>query len=109
MAKINQDFDIHKGDHKILIVDLVGEEDIGSVDICWRLGETVRSPAIIEKDAGNGISIDQGTFSITLEPEDTKELEPDIKYYHNAIMVDGMGNVSTIMSGRANVYAVIPC
>lgn len=107
MAKRNQDFEIAKGDHKQLVVDLLGEESIDYNEITWKLARTPKSPALIKKHTGNGITVSGGEFTIHLEPEDTAEIPSTETFHHDAILVDSHGNVSTIMTGTCTVFCVV--
>jgi hypothetical protein len=109
MALVNQDFEIYAGDTKNLVVTVTKSDGtiaplIGDVTVKW---VAVRGKDIvISKDTTNGIAITDdanGEFTVRLDSVDTKTLLGSLK--HEAVITDGLGNVSTVMVGTIKVLA----
>lgn len=107
MAKKDQDFEIHQGDDKRLIVDVLDEDDITGATINWHLAQQPNKEALIEKSTDDDITIAEDIFYIFLKPEDTLELNPDILYYHEAELIDDSGNTYTILTGRVSILPAL--
>ncbi len=102
------------GDDKVLevtVTDAAGTAvDITGASIQWRLSKTVnRRPAQIAKATGGaGVEITDaaaGVFEVTLDPADTEDLRG--AYYHEAEVIDADGNVSTVLTGAAEILPAL--
>lgn len=110
MTKTNQNLEMWSGDDKTFSVTVVDSitgsvRDITGMTIDWHLARRVTTSALVEKaTGGSGITItagSTGSFLITLSAGDTADLAG--KYYHEAQVTDGSGNISTVMVGTITI------
>lgn len=106
----NQNFTMVAGDTQRLVVTVTQTTNtpvfvavnLGEIQSAsWSLARTFEGPILIAKTTGNGIAFTDpinGVLQILLEPVDTAHLESG-RYYHELVMVDFTGAVSTVMSG----------
>lgn len=103
----NQDIPIYAGDSQLLsvaVTDISGNAvDISACTVKWAAvrGQT----QVIYKDTSNGgVTIDDAThgkYSVHLLSSDTTNLIGT--YYHESIIIDTFGNVSTVLVGNLKV------
>lgn len=107
MALISQNIDVYAGDSKLLQVTVTDEAgnalDISGCTIKWAIvrGRT----KMVEKISPNNITLDDpsnGVYSIKVVPNDTVDLPPGT-YYHESIVIDVFGNVTTVFKGNLKV------
>lgn len=99
-----QNFSLVAGD--TLLLDGTITDDSGApldltaaeVRVTWALFAPT-GPALVTKTIGAGIAIPGiGAIEITLDGPDTAGLPPGF-YHHEAVMTDGLGEVSTLWRG----------
>ena len=106
MTQINQNFTLYAGDHKTLTFTITNEagaaQPLAGATIYWAMGHVASSDVTqIFKSTASGITITNpagGIFEVYLRPSNTKNLVAG-EYYHEASMVDALGNVSTLAIG----------
>ena len=102
MTQTGQDFSMISGDTKILIVTIDEPTNLAGVSLRWGLRKNKNTKeSLFVKSLTDGISIEGETISVKLEPIDTESLTGD--YYHEMELTDGLGNVSTIFTGKARI------
>lgn len=103
MTAFNQDFSIHAGDSRTLIVNVYGDNlTISGSRIVWVL-KNASQTVLVTKTTEASISIlDKDTFQIQLYPQDTATLFPDT-YEHECKITDIQGNDTTIFTGKITV------
>ena len=97
---IKYDFEFTRGDSVYLGFET---EDLSTVvDSAFftvRRSFENSSPVLIEKTLGHGITfLNDGVYRVTIEPDDTKNLDLG-KYYYDIELVDN-GDVSTVIKGQ---------
>jgi hypothetical protein len=111
LATRGQNFEIYAGDSKNITVTVTNADgspiDLTGATIKWALKKRVSSPADITKETNTnaGISVANpttGVFLIPLKPDDTKDLSG--VFYHEAEVTDGVGNVSTVLTGEVTIH-----
>jgi hypothetical protein len=110
MTRENQDFAMWSGDTKNVRITVYDENDavfnISGCTIRWRLMRSkMASASLVTKATGSGIVITDGPnglFTVTLAPTDTASLNHG-RYYHEAEVVDGSGNVATVTVGEITI------
>src|SRR5574340_899717 len=110
MTTVNQDFSLWQCDDKTLSVSLTESGaalNITGCTIRWVLRkEAASGTALLTKTTASGITITNGVAglcSIALADTDTDDIDPGV-YYHEMSVVDTLGNVSTVLTGRCTVY-----
>lgn len=114
MTRTNQDFTIQKGDDETLEITVGdgsgGSKDLSGASIDWGLRKYPDGQDLISKSvSGGGITITDepgGVFEVDLDPSDTNSLEIDGRsgdFYHEAVVTDSAGNVSTVTTGTATI------
>lgn len=111
MTSVNQDFTTYAGDAALPIFTVLDGSgnpiDLSTVsDIIWNAQRDLNSAAVLSKSkAGGGISFvttgADGKFKVSLTSADTLPLTG--YYLHQARVIDGSGNVSTVTLGRMQV------
>lgn len=119
MTMTGQDATIYAGRTYELEVTVTDDDnddaalDITGCDIYYVIVEN--GTVILSKstDDGDGITITDaagGVFQIAIDPADTEALGGKRKLYHEAALVDGAGNESTLFVGEMNIersYAAV--
>jgi hypothetical protein len=108
-----QNFEIHAGDSRDIVVTVVdsqgGVVDLTGATIAWHLAQSARAAApAVAKSLGAGIAITDGAngvFTISLDPADTAALSG--LYYHEAEVTDAAGHRSTVLTGVATVVPTL--
>lgn len=102
------DHEMTQGDSLALdfgIVDADGDPiDLTGATIRWWMARSVYATPILQKSVGSGIaviSLPAGTFTVTLDPQDTADLVG--AFYFELEIMDGSGNVSTARTGRISI------
>lgn len=72
--------------------------DLQDCEIRWMLLTRLDGMVIFEKTTADMIVKDD-IFSFIITPEESRLLQPGARYYHEAQVTDGHGNVSPILSG----------
>ncbi len=105
-----------EGDSKLIDVTVRDENgavvDLSGFTIRWGMSPVVEggfaTPAVLTKEIGTGIAVaspTSGVFEVTIDPGDTEALSG--KYYHEAEVTDGAGNIATVLTGRITITAVL--
>jgi hypothetical protein len=114
MTARNQNFEMFCGDTREIVVtvrDASGSAiDLTGATVLWTLSRSDRCDAEVSKSSpSEGIvltSAASGQFTITLDADDTEDLDPG-DYYHEAEVTDSSGRVSTVLTGRARLLASV--
>lgn len=102
VTKTGQDFSMMSGDTKILVVTMDEPMNLAGVSLRWGIRKNKNTKeSLFVKTLGDGITIEGETMSVKLEPIDTELLSGD--FHHEMELTDGLGNVSTIFTGRARI------
>jgi hypothetical protein len=115
VAGLNQNFQLFRGEDKVLLVDMTGYDLATATALEWWLARSSYAEGediLINKILGAGITVTDAKLEITLTSADTAALSPDI-YYHElrlvqtaAVKVALTGNVLIRMS--LNTEGVTP-
>lgn len=103
MAKQNQNFTMYAGKTKrinITVKDKDGSlKNLDDATIAWVLQdqEGLFAQKVITKNDEDIVRLSEGVFRVTLWPNDTKGL--DGTYYHEAVVVDALGDKATVTTG----------
>ncbi|OMF35276.1 hypothetical protein BK133_11270 [Paenibacillus sp. FSL H8-0548] len=103
MTARNQNFVMYAGDTVEIEVP-VANTDLTGVTIKWAMKRSVKGDNTLYRETPSGIEITDaaaGIFMIKLESIDTKDLIGS--FYHEAELMDAIGNVSTIMTGTITI------
>lgn len=106
MTARNQNFAMHAGDTKHVIVTVTGV-DLAGAAVKWSMRKAalkVAGPGV-SKDTNAGIEITNaatGEFTIKLNPTDTAGMSGT--YLHEAEVTDAAGNVSTVLTGMVTIH-----
>lgn len=117
MIGIQNDFAMHSGDNRLLVVTVKDENDV-LIDITaaaftWALSKAdpnnppipaPKGAAVVTKTVGSGITITDGpngVLEVQILPADTETI--DGAYYHELQMTLG-GAVSTVAFGNVTIY-----
>ncbi len=107
-----QNFQMFQGDDKILVVTVYDNDDfenvvnISGATIQFVIYKQTTGQIVVTKSSGSGITItdaENGELEITLAGSDTASLYGT--FLHECELTDSTGNVSTIMTGYAKIYA----
>ncbi len=108
MAKKEQDFEMWAGDHKELKFTVEDVDNLISCSIRWKCSRNTKSdPLIIKRSDDGDITTNENVFTVLLEPADTADLYPGIRYVHEAEMVDTFDNITTVAIGRMFLHPTI--
>ncbi len=114
MTAPNQNVTLWRGDSMTITIQVLdGDGEFVNLDGAtarWWMGKNVNargSDIYIQKtsDIDGGLVVTQVTSDewnlvITLSPSDTESLTASNNYYHEAEVVDFMGNISTVTTGK---------
>jgi len=112
MAATKQDFEVWAGDHADLVFTVTDEETVLETTVRWKMAETVNSDPLIVKN-GASITLSGNTFTVHLDPEDTRSVEASArhyngkKYYHEAEVRDADNKVFTVSTGEVTLWNTI--
>lgn len=99
MTMKNQDFSMYAGDSKYVKFAVEGVSDLVGASMTWGIRRSKYSDeTLLKKTAGDGISFVGAEAQITLNPTDTAALAAG-PYYHECVLTDSIGNISTIFVG----------
>lgn len=109
MTVTGQNFEIHQGDTKQIIITAYDENDaildLSGYDIVWVIYHPTTKNLILSKSTGSGITVPaptSGQLLIDLLPEDTENVVPNT-YAHECEISTSPTNVSTITTGTVKV------
>ena len=110
MTATGQNFEMHQGDRKQLVVEITDENEapinLGSYDeITWVAYHPSRKSTVLTKTLSDGITVTDvinGVITIDLLPVDTLNILPNI-YAHECELSDGGTNVSTVFTGSVKI------
>lgn len=114
MSADRQNVTLYSGDDCILAISIVDETGVAlnvtGATFVWSLARTAGTPAILTKtSAGGGVVITNattGAVQVTLTHNDTAASSvPPFQYWHQLVMTDPSGNVSTVTTGYITVRA----
>ena len=98
------DFQMFAGNTRVVRIAVKGETgapvDITGGTVKWILARTMTGAPLVEKATGAGVELVNpaaGTFSVTLDPADTADLEDGVYYHEAEVTLDGA--ISTSVSG----------
>lgn len=101
MAAEHQNAELYAGDSAELEIALTDEEgaalDLSGATLAWKLARTPHAAAEVSKASGSGISISGSTATVALDDTETADLLGD--YWHQLVVTDASGNVSTLATG----------
>ncbi len=114
MPAVNQDITHWRGDSRVITIGPIKDGNGEFVDLTgasarWWMGKNVNATGAdiyVQKSDGHGLVIDGDTAGgwsliITLAPGDTENLTVKLgTFYHEAEVVDGDGDVSTVTTGK---------
>ena len=108
MTATGQNVTMRSGDTKRLqftVTDAAGTAvDLTGATITWVLAAKLGGTTLLTKTIGFGITVNDasaGRFHVDLDPADTAALAGT--YYHEAEVVDALGNKSTVAVGRITI------
>jgi hypothetical protein len=106
MAYTDQDFEMYIGDHKNVIFTVDDEDSIEGFTVTWKVANFKRDDVVISKSSTDAdeITILENTFIVHLLPADTEDLEPYKRYFHEAQIIDGSSNITTVSTGAMVLY-----
>lgn len=115
MSKKGQDFSLGAGETINLTFEVEDIDSLDNIDVWWVFAESerARNDSIVKKTVDNGIEKEDNTFTVTLESEDTIDLVPgdkeifSKKYYHEAWLEDGTGEIQKVAEGEMVVYSTV--
>ncbi|MCU6709414.1 hypothetical protein M6D81_11930 [Paenibacillus sp. J5C_2022] len=97
----NQNFSLYAGDTLDIVVEL-DNVDLSAATIKWAMTTLNGNEYLIYKQTPEiTVDEDNGLIIFRLESADTIDCLGD--YYHECELTDGIGNVSTIMTGLVNM------
>jgi len=104
MAKINQNFQIYKGEVKKIVLTIKDEDGalvpLDSKTMLYRVSKNSKSTTyIIEKDETDCEITGEGTVEIPFDHNDTDE-ETSGLYYHEFRLMDGTETEVVVMTGK---------
>ncbi len=110
---MSQDFDMHAGDDKTLVVSVRDTEgspvDVTGATVRWRAARSANKTAdIIKKTGGSGITLSdptQGEITITLNAADTDSLKGT--FYHECQVTFASGLLSTVVAGKMTILPAL--
>jgi hypothetical protein len=70
----------------------------------WHMKRSAKATDLIVKTVGDGITVEDDTYTVTLEPEDTAGLEG--LYYHEAVISD-LDIVNTVLYGQVTIRPAV--
>lgn len=94
MTAINQNFSIFAGNTKSITVTVDDAASLTGATIEFNIKKNENSNAILTK---TNVSVSGNTITITLNPTDTENFSGS--YYHECVLTDQYGNVSTLSVG----------
>ncbi|WP_141500961.1 hypothetical protein [Paenibacillus luteus] len=102
MATKNQNFEMFAGESKSVTVT-VADVDLTGATVKWAAKKSIyNTEHDVYKDTESGVVITEpNKFVITLVPADTAALSGG--YYHEAVLTDASGNVSTVLTGKLTI------
>jgi hypothetical protein len=102
-----QHLEVHAGENRTLTLYARDASNVvknlTGHTLSWRVGRgpfTFDSSPVFTK-TGSIVSAAAGTFTVSITPSDTENLEGD--YTHYGVATDGSGNVSAVVGGRFRV------
>jgi len=98
MAVKDQNFEMWAGDYKEITFEVEDVESLEGTTIKWAMAEAPDAEILVQKETPDGITIDENTFTVKLEAEDTQALKPR-NYYHEAEVTDIESHTSTVAVG----------
>jgi hypothetical protein len=113
-AAPEQDFEMHQGDSKRLLVTVKTPAGavvslVGAQSIKWWVAKRVTSSVrLLEKSVGSGITVTNaagGLLTIALNPADTKAVSGD--YYHELEVIDSAGDIGTVLRGTVTILRAL--
>lgn len=108
MAEYNQNVKLHRGDSKLLDIDVTMTGTLEGRTIAWwcaRVPTTPTESRFISKSLSDGIAVSgDHRFTVTIDASDTANL-PVGKWHHRAVVSDSDGKVNTVMEGSFEVLA----
>lgn len=102
MAAEVQNIEFHSGDTKYLDVSILDDDDV-AVDVTGA-GVTyviAGSEIVVTKTEADGITIATSVVTVALDPADTEALAGE--YFQEMQIVDGAGDVTTVLVGRVGI------
>lgn len=111
MTEVNQDFDLHAGNSRVLEVSVTDKSDTSVLDLTgvttltWVMSNKPGGTAEVTKTLGSGVVITDavnGILQVTLVDTDTKDVTPG-RYYHEVFMIDSSARPFTITIGNVNL------
>ncbi len=102
IARVEQNFEMWQGNSRDLVFEVEDVEELGQASIKWIASKFGSDEALISKSTNDGIEVNGGQFTVSLEPSDTEDLSPTV-YYHEAKVRDEMNNVYTVAVGKMRV------
>lgn len=109
MAVTEQNFKMFQGDHKVLLFTVEDMEDLTEAKIRWKVALRPTSEPLIIKSTENAgqIYIENNTFRVEINKEDTLPLDTRRTYYHEAEITDDAGYPSTVSTGKMKVHSTL--
>jgi len=109
MAAENENLTLYVDSHKIIGSTVEDVEHLDGCFIKWKLSKARDQEEILLKTNDNATEIthDGNRFEIYLTPEDTKNLNPKYKYYHEARITDSHGQTTPVTSGEVKVVETL--
>jgi hypothetical protein len=110
-AGLNQNFQLFRGEDKVLLIDLAGYDLITAMALEWWLARSPYSlddplEVYIKKTLTAGIVVGGTDIEITIAAADTAAIKPDI-YYHELKLTQSNAAVKVIMTGNVTIQMAL--
>ena len=112
MALTGQDISMYAGETKDINFSIVDSDsvpvNISGCTLKWGYSLNSLEPYRLLKTSSSGITViiaSSGSFKVALTPIDTSGKTGD--YYHEALLIDGLGNVSVVANGNISIIGNI--
>lgn len=105
----SQNFEIHAGDTKQVIITVTDENDailpLSGYDITWVMYRQTSKEEVLRKELGDGITVptpSNGQIVIGFLPTDTADIVPNT-YSHECEISSGPDDIATICTGTVKI------
>ncbi len=111
MTEINQDFELHAGNSRVLEVTVTDVSDGTPIDltgytpVTWVMVDKPGGTALVTKNLGSGVVLTApvtGVLQVTLLGAGTKAVTPG-RYYHEVFLIDLSARPFTVTIGNVNL------